>query len=126
MRRAHRASRALLASFLVASTVLAGGAVSALAQASTGVGVEVPFVDDDGVARGTVMLKSFDDPFKDFDPQSPADAGQRYIGVVVAFTAADDQQMDVNPYGVTLHDTTGGLWSPSYVPRPSTAKIPDM
>jgi hypothetical protein len=126
MRRVTRASRAFLATLLVASSLLAGGASATLAQAETGVGVEVPYVDVDGVARGTVNVKQVGDPFTDFDPNSPPEAGSKYVGLMVAFTAADDQQMEANPYAVTLHDTGGNLWSPGFVTRPADATIPDL
>lgn len=125
MRSATRASRALFASLLVASSLLAGGAAVSLAQAEAGVGVEVPYVDNDGIARGTVELRQLDDPFVDFDASAPPEAGNRYVGTVVAFTAADDQQMDAYPYSVQLIDTTGRIWAPSYVPRPADALVPD-
>jgi hypothetical protein len=131
MRRASRAPRLaglLAGSLLLASGLLSTGAAAVLAQAQaqTGIGVEVPFVSDEGVTLGTVDVRQIDDPFTGFDPASPAATDSRYVGLLVAFTAADDQQMDVNPIGLQLLDTTGHIWTPSYVPRPADVKIPDL
>lgn len=125
MRSASRASRALFASLLVASSLLGAGATATLAQTVPGVGTEVPYVDEDGILRGTIKLSSVADPFTDNDPNSPPPTDSRYIGLVVAFTAADDQKFDTYPGSIALQDTTGTIWTPGYVPRPADAIVPD-
>lgn len=124
--RLPRLAGLLAGSLIVASGLLSAGAAAVLAQAENGVGVEVPFVADDGTTLGTIEIRQIDDPFADFDPGQPPAADSKYVGLIAAFTAADDQPMDANPYGVTLLDTTGTLWSPAFVPRPADVKIPDL
>jgi hypothetical protein len=129
MPRASRASRlaGLLAGSLIAAAgLVSSGSAAVLAQGQSGLGVEVPFVSDEGTTLGTIELRQVGDPFTDFDPSQPPEAGSKYVGLVVAFTAADDQQMDANPYGIALLDTNGTIWQPAYVPRPADAKIPDL
>ena len=82
-------------------------------------------MDDEGVTRGTIEISEIGDPFTGFDPAAPPAAGSRYVGLTAVFTAADDQQFETDPYGVTLLDTTGTLWTPTFVPRPADAVVPD-
>jgi hypothetical protein len=114
-----------VASVLAVSSLLLAGVAPAIGQ-ETGLGAEVPFVDTAGVTRGTIEVRELHDPFPDHDPSRPAGEGSRYIGLIVAFTAADDQQMDANPNHVLLHDTDGDLFAPTYVPRPADVVIPDL
>src|SRR4051794_24620549 len=117
MRRAPRSPRLaglLAGASLLASALLSTGASTALGQDQGGVGVAVPYISDEGVTLGTIELRAIDAPFKDFDANDPPDAGSQYIGLVVAFTAADDQQMEVDSNAVALLDTTGTIWTSTF------------
>jgi hypothetical protein len=117
--------RALLPVALVAVFLLPAGAV--LAQsAPPAAGTAVTFVDNDGVARGDISVKEVADPFTDFDPRYPPDAGSRYVLLTVIFDANTDQTFDTNPYWVQLRDTSGNLLTQGTVPRPETAVQPEL
>jgi len=116
MRRAFATSLAL-------SVVLCAAAVHVVsAQGATG--TAVPYVDADGINHGTVTIKQLDDPFTGFDPSQPAEAGSRYVEMIVVFESSDDQSFDAEPYYIVVRSTDGHLYSPSYVGRPSDATYP--
>jgi hypothetical protein len=119
-----RRTRWSVAALLVVAGLLVGASPVALAQDTAG--PEVQFVDDEGIAHGTVQVAELDDPFGDFDPARPAAAGQRYLGLIAVFTAAADQTFDTNPYYIVARDTNGYLYNPSYVPRPADVIVPDL
>ncbi len=120
----RRTVRSVALSLALVPGLLVGPGIAARAQA--GVGTEVPYVDAEGVTHGTVLIKEVGDPFTGADPARPAPEGERYVGLSVAFTAADDQTFDANPSWVILRDTDGGLHSPTYVPRLPDDKVPDL
>ena len=120
----RRIARWSVAALLVVQGLLVGATPVVLAQDAAG--PEVPFVDEEGVAHGTVQVAELDDPFQDFDPARPAAAGQRYLGAIAVFTAAADQTFDTNPYYVIARDTNGYLYNPSYVARPADVIVPDL
>lgn len=121
----RRTARWFVAALLVVPGLLLGASPMALAQ-DVAAGPEVQFVADDGVVHGTIQVKELHDPFLDFDPARPASAGQRYLGLIVVFTAADDQTFDTNPYYVVARDTNGYLYTPTFVPRPADVIVPDL
>ncbi|MEZ4596729.1 MAG: hypothetical protein R3C32_07735 [Chloroflexota bacterium] len=121
-----RRTAGLLVAFLMWSVAaMAGGAGVVLAQTGPAVGTEVPVVDADGVTHGTIQIEELNDPFQG-DPDSPPADGSRYVGLIAVFTAADDQQLDANPYYVVVRDTDGYLYTPQYVARPADDPIPDL
>lgn len=123
----RRTSRVFIAGLLVAQGLLVGASIPAtFAQSGATVGTEVPLVDDQGVTHGTIQVKELNDPFTGFDPARPAEAGSRYVGLIVVFTAADDQSFDTNPYYVLVRDTDGNLYTTQYLPRPADDPIPDL
>jgi len=115
--------RRAFAGALALSIALSAAAVH-VAGAQGGVGTAVPYVDTDGINHGTVTIKELDDPFTGFDPSQPAEAGSRYVEMIVVFESSDDQSFDVQPYYVVVRSTDGHLYSQAYVPRPSDAKYP--
>ena len=119
-----RTVRSVALGLSLLSSLLVGVANAAHAQAP--IGTEVPYVDADGVARGTVLIKELGDPFTGNDPDRPAPDGQRYIGLSVAFTAADDQTFNANPSYIILRATDGHLYQPAYVPRLPDDLSPDL
>lgn len=123
MQRTARLLTAALAGFIAAT---AAGVGSVAAQSGPAVGTEVPLVDDSGITHGTIQVKTLDDPYTKFDPSRPAEDGSRYVGLIVVFTAADDQQLDANPSSVVVRDTDGYLYTVQSVPRPADDPIPDL
>ncbi|MFN8519579.1 MAG: DUF4352 domain-containing protein [Chloroflexota bacterium] len=121
----RRTARLLVALLVIVNAVLVGTVPSVLAQAAPSVGTEVPLVDDQGVTHGTIQVKQLDDPFAG-TPDSPPAAGSRYVGIIAVFTAADDQQLDANPYYIVVRDTDGYLYTPVYVARDAADPIPDL
>jgi hypothetical protein len=89
-------------------------------------GGDVPILDEYGTALGTVTVREFEDPFTAFDPSGPPEVGMRFVGLAVAFTAADDQTFDAYSGGILLHDADGYLHTPVYVPRPADVLLPDL
>jgi hypothetical protein len=108
----------------LASGVVGGPLVSA--QEAPTVGVDVPYVDAEGITRGTVQVREIGDPFTELDLDEPPLDDRRFVGLIVAFTAADDQTLEAHPNHVRLHDADGHLWHPASVPRPADAAIPDL
>lgn len=119
-----RRTRPLLRGLLAASLLAAGLALPVGAQDAP-VGTEIPFVDAEGITRGTIMVKDVADPFTEFDPSYPAEQGSRYVGMTVVFTASDEETFEANASGFVLRDAIGRLSYPAWVPRPADAKIPD-
>jgi hypothetical protein len=115
--------RRMFAAALSLSIVLCAAVVH-LAGAQAPTGSAVPYVDADGVNHGTVTIKEIDDPFTGFDPSQPAEAGSRYVEMIVVFESSDDQSFDAEPYYIVVRTTDGHLYSPSYVARPADAKYP--
>jgi hypothetical protein len=120
----QRIIRTFVAGLLPISMLV--GIASATSAQGDGVGPDVPISDEGGVTHGTVTVRELEDPFPGADPDRPAEQGERYVGLIVAFTAADDQTFDGRPDLVWLHDTDGWLYSPSYIPRPADVIQPDL
>ncbi len=99
--------------------------VAAQGDAPT-VGTDIPYVDAEGVERGLVTVSEVADPFTDFNPDQPPEAGSRYVLLTVAFEAAADQPFEADPYDLLFQDTDGYLWSPTSVPRPADVVIPEL
>jgi hypothetical protein len=121
----RRTARWSVAALLLVQGLLVGAAPAVLAQ-DEAAGPELPVVDDAGVTHGVLQVKELHDPFQDFDPARPAAAGQRYVGLIAVFTAADDQTFDTTPYSIIARDTNGYLYTPTYVPRPADVIVPDL
>jgi hypothetical protein len=87
-------------------------------SASVPVGTAVPFIDAEGVARGTVTVREVVDPFTDFDPGSPPPDGQRFVMVTPVFEASEAATMQEDPNWVYLVDDRGFVYRIAYV-RPA-------
>ena len=74
--------------------------------------------DAAGTTFGSATVREVMDPFADFDPNGPPPLGQRYVLLDMAFEAAEDQALGVNPGGVVLVGNDGTLYWPGWVPRP--------
>ncbi len=121
----RRTVRWFVAALLLVQGLLVGASPVAIAQ-DDAAGPEVQFVGDDGVVHGTIQVKRLDDPFPEHDAARPPAEGQRYLGLIAVFTAADDQTFDANPSLIVARDTNGVLYPPSYVPRPADVIVPDL
>lgn len=121
----RRTVRWFVAALLLVQGLLVGASPVAIAQ-DDAAGPEVQFVGDDGVVHGTIQIKRLDDPFPEHDAARPPAEGQRYLGLIAVFTAADDQTFDANPSLIVARDTNGVLYPPSYVPRPADVIVPDL
>ena len=107
-----------------------GGRLMTLAEvaptSSVAVDTPVPYVDADGVARGTVTVRQVADPFTEHRPDSPPGEGTRYVMLTVAFESAEDQAFDADPSDVLVQDSEGFLWGRTGINRPPEATIPEL
>ena len=124
MRRSGHPARVLLAAAALIGSSLLGLTLPVAAQ-GTPAGTEVPFIDAEGIDHGTIMIRDFAEPFTDFDPAYPPEDGTHYVGMVVVFTASDEESFDANAYGIMLRTVDGHLLYPTFLSRPADAKIPD-
>jgi hypothetical protein len=86
----------------------------------------VPYIDSTGVNHGTITIRAIEDPFTAFDPCCPPAEGNRFVLLLTAFQAADDQQFFADPYAVLLQDHNGYLVRPVTVSRPQPVTVPDF
>ena len=121
----RRTSVTIAAVLFLTFSLAAVGPGAAVAQGDT-VGADVAILDEEGVTRGTISVRELEDPFSGADPARPPEEGMRYVGLIVAFTAADDQTLEANANSVLLHDTDGYLYQPTYVQRPADVLQPDL
>lgn len=112
------ARRVALASSLVLSLSLAAPAV--------GQDDAVPYLDDAGTQLGTILIRSYADPYTEFDPASPPAEGTRYAMLTLTFEAAEDQAFPTDPYQIQLLDTDGYIHYTAWVPRPADDVVPDL
>lgn len=99
---------------------------SALAQGDgpAGIGTPMPVFGDNGAPAGSITIADVIDPFPDFNPDYPPEAGTRYVVVNVAFEADAGQRFDINPWSIVLQDDAGFLWNQASVLLPDDAVIP--
>jgi hypothetical protein len=122
MRRTSVTIAAILFLGFSLAAVVPGAAVAQ----DDAVGADVAILDEEGVTRGTISVREFEDPFSGADPARPPEDGMRYVGLTVAFTAADDQTLEAKANSVLLHDVDGHLYQPTYVQRPADVLLPDL
>jgi hypothetical protein len=116
----------LAAALVLAVALLMAPGASAQSSPPT-VGSEVTFLDDAGVAHGTITVQDVADPFTDYDPSYPPQDGSRYVVLTVSFDAnTADQAFDTTPYNVKLRDTNGNMINPGSVYRPADVTVPDL
>jgi len=116
--RIHRPA-VVLAALLLASSA----AIPAAGQSD---GEAVPYVNDEGVQIGSILIRGFEDPFTGHDPASPPAEGSRYAMLDLVFEAAEDQPFPTDPYQVQLLDSNGYVYTPGWVPRPPDAGTVDL
>jgi hypothetical protein len=94
------------------------------ARQDAGTGIAVPVANTEGVAAGSITITDVVDPFTDFDPNYPPEAGSRYVAVTVAFDADAGQRFDIQPSSIVLQDDQGFVVNQAYISLPSDALIP--
>jgi hypothetical protein len=96
------------------------------AAAPVAIGDPVTVTDASGLTHGTATVRDVADPYTNHDPNQPPAEGMRYVLLTAAFEAAEDQTLNVDPYGITLQDANGMLYNASWVPRPPEDIVPDL
>jgi len=115
VQRSHRA--ALLGALALAIAMAAPGAAQ---------NEPVPYLDAEGTQLGSISIRDVADPYVDFEPTRPPAEGQRYALLTVMFEAAEDQAFPTDPRQIQLQDAAGYLHTPSSVPRPADAVVPEL
>ncbi len=126
MHRGNMLFAVLLAGSLLVFGIQIGAGSPAAAQESAGVGAAVPVSDEEGVAIGSIAVTEVVDPFTEFDPAYPPEAGARYVAVNVAIDADAGQRFDISPYAIVLQDDQGFLWNQSSLVLPDEALVPEL
>lgn len=80
----------------------------------------------EGAPVGSITLREVMDPFTGADPASPPAEGLRYVGLDVAFQAAEDQAFWPNPGGMLIVGTDGVTYWPTWIPRPQPYLLQDV
>ncbi|HEU5434328.1 MAG TPA: hypothetical protein VFU81_21830 [Thermomicrobiales bacterium] len=124
--RRPSALHAVVLTLLVVGAGLAIGQPRGAAAWRAPSGPPIPLVNADGAATGTVAVAAVTDPFTDFDPSQPPEAGKHYVALTVVFDANAGKKLDVDPYSIVVQDAAGALWQPSYLPLPNSAPVPQL
>jgi hypothetical protein len=91
-----------------------------------GIGETVAITDSAG-GNGTVTVEAVTDPFEELAPDQAPPEGSRFVAATLVFENTSDGRFVIEPYGITLQDATGVLWSSTYADRPDEAKlVPDI
>lgn len=97
-----------------------------LAQGLGGLGTPLAVTNDDGTTVGSVTVTEVIDPFTDFNPDYPPEAGSRFVVAIVAFDADAGQRFDIQPWTIVLQDDAGFLWNEASLVLPDDALIPEL
>jgi hypothetical protein len=89
-------------------------------------GTAVPFVDADGVTRGSITVTEVFDPFEGYNPDYPPELGSRVVAVTIAFDADAGDRFDVTPWAVVLQDSDGFIWNQGSVLFADDMLIPEL
>jgi hypothetical protein len=126
----------LVALLIALAFVAASGSAATLAQddADIGpagqppIGTPVPFVSEEGNEIGLITVTEVVDPFSDFDPNSPPDAGFRFVEIGLQVEATGRRPLEFYPYYIYLQDSDGFLYTTAYLFRDSalTEERPDF
>lgn len=115
----------LTSAVLVAGLSIRFGAPVAAQEPDT-VGAAVPVADADGLPIGSITVTEVSDPFTEFDPAYPPEAGSRYVALTVAFDADAGARFDIAPWTIVLQDAAGFLWDQSSIVLPDEALVPEL
>lgn len=114
----------VIACFLALPTA-ALDALHAQAQ-EVAVGTAVTVAGEDGTPVGSVTIAEVSDPFTDFDPGYPPEAGSRFVVARAVFDADAGQRFDIQPWTIVLQDDQGGLWDSTSIYLPEDALVPAL
>jgi hypothetical protein len=89
-------------------------------------GTPVPYVDADGVARGSITVTEVIDPFEEYNPDYPPEPGSRVVAVTVAVDADAGDRFEVTPWAIVLQDSDGFIWNQGSVFFASDMLIPEL
>ena len=121
----HRASR-LVALVLAVALLLSGLTIGAVSAAAQEAGAAVPVANEEGEAVGSITVNEVVDPFSEFDPSYPPEAGARYVVLNLAFDADAGARFDIDPYAIVLQDDQGFLWNRASINLPDDALVPEL
>jgi hypothetical protein len=119
-------STSILALLFAFALLLARPPSLAAQNGGPGVGEPVAFVDAEGIARGSITVVEVTDPFEDFHPDYPPEAGSRVVAVTIAFDADAGDRFDVTPFAIVLQDSEGFLWNQGSVFFADDMLIPEL
>ena len=118
---------AFAAALFLAVSVMFSSLAEARAQMSAPtLGTPIPYVDADGVARGSITVTEIIDPFEQYNPDYPPEAGSRVVAVTVAFDADAGDRFEVTPWAVVLQDSDGFIWTQGSVLFAADMLIPEL
>jgi hypothetical protein len=126
MRRGNALVALLLAWTLALGAIPIGAGPVALAQDAGTLGTAVPVTDDEGATVGSISVNEIVDPFSEFNPDYPPEAGSRFVAANVAFNADAGQRFDITPYTIVLQDADGFLWNQASVILLDDALVPEL
>jgi hypothetical protein len=126
MRRGNTLVALLLAWVLSLWALPIGGSPTALAQDGASIGVPTAVTDDEGTTVGSITVNAVLDPFSDFNPDYPPEAGSRFVAAIVAFDADAGQRFDITPYTIGLQDEDGFVWTQTSLILPDDALVPEL
>jgi hypothetical protein len=119
--------RALLALCFAWTLLISGYPVGTASRvAAQDEGAAVPVTDEEGTAVGSITVTEVIDPFTEFDPAYPPEAGGRYVAVNVAFDADAGNRFDIAPSDIVLQDDAGFLWNQASMELAEDALIPEL
>jgi hypothetical protein len=85
-------------------------------------GQPIAYVMEDG-SSGAVTVE-VTDPFTEYLPDYPPEAGTRFVGLDVAFENVGSAPYEADPYDVMLRDADGMIYTNSFINRPEDAVMP--
>src|SRR5688572_22396063 len=109
MRRLTALSAALLALAIGLGWLAPAAAQDDAGTGQPTVGTEVEYTDEEGV-QGLITVSEVADPFEDFDPNYPPEAGFRFVMLTVAFENTGQVPFAADPFAVRVMDTDGFAW----------------
>jgi hypothetical protein len=119
--------RALLALCFAWTLLISGYPVGTASRvAAQDEGAAVPVTDEEGTAVGSITVTEVIDPFTEFDPAYPPEAGGRYVAVNVAFDADAGNRFDIAPSDIVLQDDAGFLWNQASMELAEDVLIPEL
>lgn len=112
---------------LVALLMAAGLIVGVVAQDGAPLlGSPVSYIADDGLELGTITVTDVLDPFTGFPEGRDPEPGSKYVVVHLTFEGSEGGGLEVQPYRVWAHDTSGALWERGFPALPDPYPIGEL